>query len=115
MFSRFSKKLAECDGFTLPMLTKLMSEAYTPKLEVHHLNELYDFKRFCNVGDGMKIKVLASLNNISFNHVFLIKRDVISHNTTLLFAKQYSSSKQGEPQEGCKFLLHIPNYEIHGA
>ena len=97
------------------MLTKLISEAYTPKLEVHHLNEVYDFKRFCNVGDGMNIKVLAPLNNISFNHVFLIKRDGISHNTTLLYARQYSSSKQWEPQEGCKFLLHIPNDAIHGV
>ena len=88
MFSRFSKKLARCDAFTLPMLTKFISEAYTPEPEVHHLNEVYDFKRFCNVGDGMIIKVLAPLNNISFNHVFLIKRDGISHNTTLLFVKQ---------------------------
>ena len=69
----------------------------------------------CNVCDGMKIRVLAPLNNISFNHVFLIKRDGISHNTTLLYARQYSSSKQWEPQEGCKFLLHIPNDEIHGV
>ena len=69
----------------------------------------------CNVCDGMKIRVLAPLNNISFNHVFLIKRDGISHNTTLLFEKQCSSSKQWEPQEGCKFLLHIPNDTIHGA
>ena len=63
----------------------------------------------------MKIKVLASLNNISFNHVILIKRDVMGQNTTLLFAKQYSQSKQWKPQEGCKFLLHIPNNEIHGV
>ena len=56
MFSRFCKKVARCDAFTLPMLTKLISEAYTPKPEVHNLNEVYDFKRFCNVGDGMNIK-----------------------------------------------------------
>ena len=54
MFSRFSKKLAQCDAFTLSMLTKLISEVYTPKPEVHHLNELYDFKRFCNVGYWMR-------------------------------------------------------------
>ena len=75
------------------MLTKFISEAYTPKPEVHHLNEVYDFKRLCNVGDGMKIKVLAPLNNISFNHLFLIKRDVISHNTTLLFVSSYFISQ----------------------
>mgnify|MGYP007067626328 CR=1 FL=1 len=79
------------------------------------MNEAYDFKRFCDVGDGMKIKVLASLNNISANHVILIKRDVMGHNTTLLFVKQYSSSKQWEPQEACKFLPHIPNNEIRGV
>ena len=115
MFSRFSKKLARCDAFTLPTLTMLISEAYTPKPEVHQLNEVYDFKRFCMDGDGAQGRVLAPLNNISFNHVFLIKRSDMSHNTTMLYAKQYSSSSQWEPQEGCRFLLYFPNTEIHGA
>ena len=115
MFSRFSKKLARCDAFTLPMLSKLISEAYTPKPEVHHLNEVYDFKRYCMDGDGVECRVLAPLNNISFNHVFLIKRSSMSHNTTVLYAKQYSSSSQWEPQDGCRFLLQFPNAQIHGA
>ena len=44
MFSRFSKKLARCDAFTLPMLSRLITEAYTPKPDVQHLDEVYDFK-----------------------------------------------------------------------
>ena len=61
MFSRFSKKLERCDAFMLPMLTNFISEAYTTKPEVYHLNEVYDFKHFSNVGDGMKIKFLHLL------------------------------------------------------
>ena len=37
--------------------------------------------------------MLAQLNNISFNHVFLIKKNNIS-GCMLLHAKQYSSSPQ---------------------
>ena len=66
-------------------------------------------------GDGAQCRVLAPLNNISFNHVFLIKRSSVSHNTTMLYAKQYSSSSQWEPQEGYRLLLHFPDAEIHGA
>ena len=115
MFSRFSKKLARCNAFTLTTLSKLISEAYTPKPEVHHLNEVYDFKRFCMDGDGTKCRVLAPLNNISFNHVFLIKQTSAHLKMTVLFAKQYSSSTQWEPQEGCRLLLHIPDAPLHGA
>ena len=46
MFSKFSKKLVRCNALTLPMLSKLIIEAYTPKLEVQHLNEVYDCKQF---------------------------------------------------------------------
>ena len=67
------------------------------------------------VGDGAQSKVLAPLKNISLNHIFFIKRSFVSHNTTMLHAKQYSSSSQWEPQEGCMLLLHFPNVEIHGA
>ena len=99
----------------LPAQLKLIIEAYTPKPKVQHLNEVYDFKRLCMDGDGIQSKVLAPLNNISFNHVFLIKRSSMNHNTTLLYAKQYSSTSQWEPQQGCRLLLHFPNAEIHGA
>ena len=96
MFSRFSKKLVRCDAFTLPTLSRLIMEAYTPNPDVQHLDEVYDFKRFCMDGDGTSGRVLAP-NNISFNHVFLIKKCDISANQTLLYAKQYSSSSQWEP------------------
>ena len=88
MFSRFSKKLlARCDAFTLPTLERLIMEAYTPKLDVQHLDEVYDFKRFCVDGDGTLGRVLPPLNNISFNNVFFIKKCDISHNQTMLYAK----------------------------
>ena len=61
------------------------------------------------------MKVLAHLNNISFNHMFLIKKTDIS-GFTLLYAKQYSSSPQWEPEGGCQFLLHVPSIAIvYGA
>ena len=74
MFSRFSKMLARCDTFTLPTLSRLFTEAYTPKPDIQHLDEVYDFKRFYVDGDGTSGRVLAPLNNVSFNHVFLIKQ-----------------------------------------
>ena len=95
------------------MLTTLITEACIPKPELRYLNDVYDFKRFCMDCDGAQGRVLAPLNNISFNHVFFIKRSVVSHNTTMLYAKQYSFSSQWEPQEGCGFLLHFTNAEIH--
>ena len=87
MFGRFSKKLARCDAFTLPTLERLITKAYTPKPDLQHLDEVYDFKRFCMDGDGTSGRVLALLNNISFNHVFQIKKWYISDNQTLLYAK----------------------------
>ena len=80
MFSRFSKKLARYDAFTLPTLSRLITEAYTPMPDVQHLDEVYDFECFFVDGDGMSARDLAPLNNISFNHVFLIKKCDISHN-----------------------------------
>ena len=74
MFSRFSKKLARCDAFTLLMLSRLITEAYTPKPDIKHFDEVYDFKRCCVDGDGSRCRVLAMLNDISFNHVFLIQK-----------------------------------------
>ena len=100
---------------TLPTLSKLIIEAYTPKPEVQHLNQVGDFKRFCMDGDGAQSRVLAPLNNISFNHDFLIKKSSMSHNTTLFYAKQYSSSSKWEPQEGCRLFLCFLDAEIHGA
>ena len=91
----------------LPILSKLISEVYTPKPKEHHLNEMYDFKCFCVDGDGAQC-------NIIFNHDFLITRSSLSHNT-VLYAKQYSSSSQWEPQEGCRLLLQFPNTQIHDS
>ncbi len=112
MFSTFSKKLSRYDAFTLPALSDLISQAYTPKPEVVHLTEIYDFKRFALDKD---IKVFSQLHNISFNHVFLIKYVEIQ-DATLLYAKQYSTSSQWEPQSGCRFLLQMPaSLNVHGA
>ena len=112
MFSTFSKKLSRYDAFTLPALCDLISQAYTPKPEIVHLKEIYDFKRYAHDGN---IRVLAQLHNISFNHVFLIKSSELEP-TTLLYAKQYSSSTQWEPQQGCRFLLQMPSsLVVHGA
>ena len=76
---------------------------------------MYDFKWFYKDGDGILSTVLAPLNNISFNHIFLIIKSSTNHNTTLLYAKQYSSSWQWEPQQGCRLLLSFPDAEIQGA
>ena len=62
----------------------MITEAYTPKPDVQHLDEVYDFKKFCMDDDGTSGRVLAPLNNISFNHVFLIKKCDESANQTLL-------------------------------
>ena len=43
------------------MLSTLIIEVYTPKLEVQHLNEVYDFEHFYMGGDGTQIRVLAPL------------------------------------------------------
>ncbi len=115
MFSTFSKKLSRYDAFTLPVLSKLISEAYTPKPEIMHLLEVYDFKRYALGIDNDTNRVFAQLHNISFNHVFLVKWVEIE-NVTLLYAKQYSSSTQWEPHCECRFLVQIPVSTImHGA
>ena len=95
-------------------MSKFIIEPYTPKPEIQNLDEVYDFKCLCVDGARTQNRVLALLNYISFNHVFIIKSSM-SHNHTLLYAKQYSSSSQWEPQEGCRFLLRFPYVEIHGA
>jgi hypothetical protein len=76
---------------------------------------VYDFKRYAQGTDDANNRIFAPLHNISFNHVFLIKRDE-ANNITLLFAKQYSSSTQWEPQCGCHFLLQLPtSIVVYGA
>ena len=60
MFSRFSRKLARCDAFTLPTLERLITEAYTLKPDVQHLDKVYDFKRFWMVM-GRRVDVLHCL------------------------------------------------------
>jgi hypothetical protein len=96
MFSTFSKKLSHPDAFTLPALSTLICESYTPKPELIHLTEVYDFKRYAQGTDDENNRIFVPLHNIGFNHVFFIKRDE-ANNITLLFAKQYSSSTQWEP------------------
>ena len=66
-------------------------------------------------GDGTGFRVLALLNNISFNHVVLIQKSKAGHKQTMLYAKQYSSSSQWEPQDGCRLSLHFPNAVIYSA
>ena len=51
-------------------------------------------------GEG-NVKVLAQLNNISFNHIFLREKNNKSDRCTLIYAKQYSSSPQWETEGGC--------------
>ena len=115
MFSTFSRQLSRCDAFTLPKLFDVICDAYTPRPNVIHLKEIYDFKRYIADGGAGNEKVLAQLNNISFNHVFLIKKHDIS-GQTLLHAKQYSSSPQWEPEGSYQFLLHMPSVTIvYGA
>ena len=111
MLSTFSRQLSRCDAFTLPKLFDVICDAYTPRLNVIHLKEIYDFKRYIVDGGAGNEKVLAQLNNISFNHVFLIKKNDIS-GQMLLHAKQYSSSPQWEPKDVCQFLLHMPSLTI---
>ena len=73
-------------------LNYLMSfrDAYTPRPKVLHLKELYDFKRYISDGGVGNVKVLTQLNNISFNHIFMIKKNEIS-GSTLLYAEFNSS------------------------
>ena len=76
--------------------------------------EIYDFKRYIVDGGEGNMKLLAQLNNISFNNVFLIKKNDIS-GCTLLHAKPYSSFPHWEPKGGCQFLLHMPSTTVYGA
>jgi hypothetical protein len=56
MFSSFSKKqLSRSNAFVLPALSSLICESYTPKSEVIHLIELYDFKRYAQVTNDENI------------------------------------------------------------
>ena len=114
MFSTFSRQLSRHDAFTLPKLFDVICDAYTPRPKVLHLKEVYDFKRYISDGGVGNVKVLAQLNNISFNHIFMIKKNEIS-GSTLLYAKQYSSSTKWEPEGGCQFLLCMPSSIVHGA
>ena len=114
MFSTFSRQLSRHDAFTLPKLFDVICDAYTPRPEVLHLKEVYDFKRYISDGGVGNVKVLAQLNNISFNHIFMIKKNEIS-GSTLLYAKQYSSSTKWELEGGCQFLLCMPSTAVYGA
>ena len=107
--------MSQYDAFTLPKLFDVIRDAYMPRLNVIHLKEIYDFQRYIADGGDGNVKVLAQLNNISFNHMFLIKKNNIS-GCILLHAKQYASFPQWEPEGGCKFLLHMSSVTIvYGA
>ena len=84
----------------LPTLSKLILEPYTAKQEVQHLDEVYDFKHFCVDGDGALCRVLVPLNNINFNHIFLIKRSSMS-NTHLV----HDESHKRDVGFYCVFLM----------
>ena len=114
MFNTFSKQLSRYDAFTLPKLFDIICDAYMPRPKVVHLMEIYGFKIFISDGGEGNCKVLSQLNNISFNHILLIKRNDLT-NSTLLYAKQYSSSPCWEPECGYQFLLHMPSTTVYGA
>ena len=100
---------------TLPNLFDIISDTYSPCPNVIHLKEIYNFKRYILDGGEGNVKVLAQLNNISFNHVFLIKQNETS-GCTLLYIKRYSSSPQWEPEGGHgPFLLNMPSAIDYGA
>ena len=73
MFSTISKKLARNDAFTLIHMMDLVRDSYTPQLKVHHLIETYDFRRFVYGVEGEEC-CIKRLNDLSFQHQFLIKR-----------------------------------------
>ena len=56
----------------MPKLFNVICDAYTPRPNVIHLKEINDFKRYIADGGEGNVKVLAQLNNISFNHMFLM-------------------------------------------
>ena len=91
MFNTFSRKLSRYDAFTLPTLLDIICDAYIPRPNVQHVKEIYDFKRYISHGGERNAKVLAPLNNINVNHVFLIKKINLS-DCTFLYVKRYSSS-----------------------
>ena len=70
----------------LPKLFDVICDAYTPRPNVIHLKEICDFKICIADHEKGNVKVLAQLNNISFNHVFLITKNNTS-GCILLHAK----------------------------
>ena len=46
MFSTFPRQLCQYDEFTLPKLFDGICDVYTPRPNVIHLKEIYDFKRY---------------------------------------------------------------------
>ena len=52
MFSTFSRRLERNDAFTLEEMMSIVKESYSPRPEVCHLKETYDFRRFTQDGPG---------------------------------------------------------------
>ena len=79
MFSTFSRRLERNDAFTLEEMMSILKESYTPRLEVCHLKENYDFRRFTQGGPGEEC-CIKKLINLSFQRQFLIKKKISSKN-----------------------------------
>ena len=71
MFSTFSRQLSRYDAFTLPKLFGFICDAYTPRPNVIHLKEIYEFKRYIEDGGegNVKVKVLAQLKVLAQSRV----------------------------------------------
>ena len=81
MFSMSSKTLASSDAFTFLQYESLSLEPIPQTQRYNIWMKFMIFKGFSVDGDGTLCRVLAPLNNISFNHVYLIKRGTsINHN-----------------------------------
>ena len=74
MFNIFSQKVARNDAYSMESLLDIATSMYYPSLLIHNLKKTYKFKRFI-LGEYEAIeKCWNNLNNISFNHVFLIQK-----------------------------------------
>ena len=112
MFSTFSRRLGRNDAFTLEEMMSIVKESYTPRPEVCHLKETYDFRRFTQGGPSEEC-CIKKLNDFSFQHQFLIKKK--SYQRTYLYGKQYVTSLDWVPMHGLQFLSFILIHGIHAS
>eukprot|EP00249_Psilotum_nudum_P016390 c25799_g1_i1 orf=1-399(-) len=109
MFSTISKKLARNDAFSLIRMMDLVRDSYTPQPKVHHLTETYDFRRFVYGVEGEEC-CIKRLNDLSFQHQFLIKRK--DCNKSFLYGKQYACTPEWSPCDGLPFLSFVPTRNV---